>query len=341
MLSEQPRSLLSLPLEIREVIYKYLCPPARLPTILRSRRLGVSSATHRPPPLSLLLANYQLSAEALDVYYRITTFQIEGAIDTGNVWCLWQIEDVLGGSDLGIALLKRMRKVELCFFWHRLPVGGVSTGPALANAAGYGNVVVSEIEKRKERVQRVIDVLERAQSLGTILISWKEVPRWKDEEEEKNAWEVRQQILSPLERVKGVRFLVEDCVASAPVEAGIDQFVRALDSRVEERKPTPLAEDDVSRTSRRERAVVIIFLFVALKFVADEKFCRIPFQVEQADTSAHHRKPRRNGHTLSDRLAVFYFGACGHLSIVCMGTYTGSRHRISARLLIDMGRYRR
>jgi hypothetical protein len=302
-----PQSLLSLPLEIREVIYNYLCPSARLPTILRSRHLGISSVTHRPPPLSLLLANYQLCAEALNVYFRNTTFRIEGAIDTGNVWCLWQVEEVLGGSDVGIALLKRMRKVEICFFWHKLPEGGVSTGPALANAGVYGNVIVSEIEKRKDRVQRVIDVLDRAQRLGTILITWKEVPRRKEEEEESGAWEVRRQILSPLEKVQGVRFLVGDCVSSAAVEAGIDQFVRALDSRVETRRPTTLpAGDDVQSEPRRERAVVNTLLIYFLMDPCSQKFCRPSFQPKQANTSAHHRNAKRNGHTLSDRMACFH-----------------------------------
>jgi hypothetical protein len=240
------------------LIYKHLCPPARLPTILQSRRLGVSSITHRPPPLSLLLANHQLHAEALDVYFRNTTFKIEGAIDTANVWCLWQVEEVLGASEVGMAMLRRMRKVELCFFWHKLPEGGVGAGAALANTGGYGGVVISEAEKRRERVHRAVDVLQRAPCLGTVVVSWKEVPRRREEEEESGAWEVRENVLSPLERLKGVRFLIGDCVGSAAVEGGIDRFVRTLDSRSEARAPISFDVAEVGSGSKRDRATVMI-----------------------------------------------------------------------------------
>jgi hypothetical protein len=119
-------------------------------------------------------------------------------------------------------------------------------------------VVVSEAEKRRERVYRVVDVLQRAQCLNTVIVSWKEVPRRKEEEEEGGAWEVRENVLSSLERLKGVRFLVGDCIGTAIVEAGIDRFVKALDSRSEARSPISFGVDDVGSSSKRERAAVMI-----------------------------------------------------------------------------------
>lgn len=217
-------ALFKLPLEIREIIYGYLTPPSRLPTVLRSRHLGVSSVSHRPPPVDALLACKQLYVEALDVYYRKSVFKFDGLLDPANIWPLWQIEEVLGGSELGKIALKNMRKVELNLFWHRLPEGGI----VISGEDGeYGSLAITEGGKRIERLSRAVQVLKKAENLKTIALTWKEIPYRRDEEA-KNDWEIKEKVLETLGGLHGVKLVAGDIVASDEMEKLILDLVPDL-----------------------------------------------------------------------------------------------------------------
>jgi len=161
-------------------------------------------------------------------------------------------------------------------------------------------VIISEVEKRRVRLQRVVDVFERACCLGAVVISWKEVPRRKEEEEESGAWEVREQVLGPLERLRGVRFLVGDCVGSTAVEEGLNRFIRGLDSRSETTKQVPCGGGEIGSSARREPAAVNIPLLVHLVLFTDGNFRRRFSPPEKANTSAHHKNVRRKVPTLTN-----------------------------------------
>jgi hypothetical protein len=221
-----PRTLFSLPLEIREIIYGYLTPPSRLPTVLRSRYLGVSSVSHRPPPLDLLLSCRQFYVEALDVYYRKSVFKFDGLLDPANVWPLWQIEEVLGGSELGRVTLANMRKVELNLFWHLLPNGGVANA-AIANVGSkYGNLCKSEGDKRVERLGRAVQVLKNAYQLKSVIVTWKEIPARNGEKHPD--WELKEKILRSLGALTGTRIVAGDIVASEEVETAVTALIQEL-----------------------------------------------------------------------------------------------------------------
>ncbi|KIW06802.1 uncharacterized protein PV09_02482 [Verruconis gallopava] len=212
-------NLCCLPLEVREIIYGYLIPPSRLPTILRSRHLGVSSISHRPPPLDLLLICSQLYVEALDLFYRKCVFKFDGLLDPANIWPLWQVEEVLGGSELGLVTLANMRKVELNLFWHRLPDGGVANRALANSGSDYRTVFKSEIDKRVERLGRAVQVLKRAEQLRTVVLTWKEIPSRSGEEPAD--WPLKEKVLRTLGALRGPKFVIGDLVASAIVERSI------------------------------------------------------------------------------------------------------------------------
>jgi hypothetical protein len=143
---------------------------------------------------------------------------------------MWQVEEVLAGSEVGKAVLSRMRRVELGCFWYRVPGGGVGgMVGALANInAAYGGVCRTEVQKRRERVQRIVEVLQKAERLSVLRVTWKEIPTRKDEEDEE--WDVKQGILEPLRGVRVVRLLPGDIIASDKVEKGLVGFLRELDN---------------------------------------------------------------------------------------------------------------
>lgn len=221
--------LFALPPEVREIIYAYLTPPSRLPTVLRSRHLGVSSVSHRPPPLDFLLINQQVYIEARDLYYRRCTFKIDGLLDPSNVWPLWQIEEVLGGTELGKCTLSRIRRLELNLFWHRLPGGGVANAALINEGGDYGSVYRSEVDKRVERLHRAVDVLKRAQDLVVVSVTWKEIPALKGEEQ--TDWKARERVMSALSGLggmRGVRIIPGDIVADDEIEIRVLAFIQEL-----------------------------------------------------------------------------------------------------------------
>jgi hypothetical protein len=219
-------TLFKLPLEIRELIYGYLAPPSRLPTILRSRHLGVSSVSHRPPPLDSLLTCRQLCIEALDVYYRKCVFKFDGLLDPANIWPLWQIEEVLGGSELGKMTLANMRRVELNLFWHPLPDGGVTKSAKATVGGQYGNMCRSEGDKRIERLARAVQILRNAQQLRTVTLTWKEIPARSGEEQPD--WALKEEVLHTLRALRCARVVAGDVVAAGDVEVAIVALIRDL-----------------------------------------------------------------------------------------------------------------
>lgn len=172
-------------------------------------------------------------------------FRLEGLLDSGNVWALWQVETAL----LQSSILERMRRVEIVGFWHHIPEGGVVNLGALVNlynlesefgavhAVGqqqkgmmawpYGRVAWEEVCRRRERIQRVVDVLVLATELRSVVVTWKEIGRREGEVDE--GWEVRRECLRSLEKLRGwVRFKTGDLLAREDVVEGVTEFVKEL-----------------------------------------------------------------------------------------------------------------
>src|SRR5215469_2088844 len=182
--------LTKLPPELRLHIYALLTPPSDHDTITRSRGLGVSSVSHKPPPLAFLLSCRQIAAEAQSFYYTRAVWRVEGLLDTGNSWVLSQVEGLLGGS----VVWGRLERVEVVCFWQRCW--------ARASGVDSGGPAWEEVRKRGERVGRVVEVLRAAPGLRTVVVSWKEV-RGRDGEVDEG-WVARKEVLKSLERLKGI-----------------------------------------------------------------------------------------------------------------------------------------
>ena len=217
-------TLHKLPPEIRDIIYGYLTPPARLPTTVRSHDLGISNVSHRPPPVNLLLACRQICFEALDTYYRKCTFHFEGLLDPGNIVPLYALEEVFATIDAGRAILRNMRKVELNLFWHRLPGGGIGSETV---SDTYGAVSMDECDKRVERLERVVQVLRRAEQLRSVTLTWKEIPP-RPGEEGPCDWAMKEKVLQTLGALTGVRIIEGDLVTSSQTEQSIVAMIRHL-----------------------------------------------------------------------------------------------------------------
>jgi hypothetical protein len=139
---------------------------------------------------------------------------------------LWQIEEVLGGSELGRVTLASMRKIELNLFWHRLPDGGIE----VTNVAGqYENLRKTEGEKRLERLERAVQVFRQAPSLKTVTLTWKEIPYRKDEAVGDD-WSLKAKILGSLGALSGCHVVPGDVVASDEVEMALLGLVKAINA---------------------------------------------------------------------------------------------------------------
>lgn len=170
-------------------------------------------------------------------------WRLEGLLDSANVWALWQVENAL----LASAVLERIRRVEIVGFWAPVPEGGVVAAGALASLYGldagykafagvekeevvpwpYGRVVWEEVRRRRERVQRAVDVLVLARDLRTVVITWKEISRRDGEGDE--GWEARREALRPLGKLRGwVRFSTGDSVAPENIVEGLRAFAKEL-----------------------------------------------------------------------------------------------------------------
>ncbi|KAF2401197.1 hypothetical protein EJ06DRAFT_381339 [Trichodelitschia bisporula] len=220
----KPPTLLTLPPELLTQIITHLLPPPNLDTVLHLRaKLGISNASHTPPPLSLLLASRKLHIEALATYFRLATFTLEGLLDAPNIAPLWGVEERLARA----AVLRRVRRVCLSLFWH--PVLGVGAGGKLG---GYAAVLCAEVERRRERVARAVEVLRQAEDLRVVEVGWMEVPRRRGEEGDGEwEWALRRRVLEPLGELqnRGVRFVVGDVCGGREVEGRFAESVGYLD----------------------------------------------------------------------------------------------------------------
>jgi hypothetical protein len=124
--------------------------------------------------------------------------------------------------------LSRIRRVEISGFWFKVPGGGVdgvTAGPATGK---YAEAARLEVERRKERMEKAVEVLRLASDLRVVILTWKELGRSSGEWDE--GWEARRAVLSPLEglRIKDVRFEIGEIVAEEDVVACFEEYVREL-----------------------------------------------------------------------------------------------------------------
>jgi hypothetical protein len=223
--------------------------------------------------------------EALDVYYRKCIFKLDGLLDPANVWPLWQIEEVLGGSELGRITLMNMRKVELNLFWHRLPDASIER--AEGEAGNYEKLAEFEGDKRAERLERAVQVLRQAGQLTSVILTWKEIPTRPGEESQSDL-RMKEKVLQSLGALTRTRLTSGDIVASDAVEATILGQLHNLNRSMTKSKHNRV----------RSRAYVRTAMQKQIRFKTDHIM-----QMELVEATEHGTKKANN--IESKRLSYF------------------------------------
>jgi hypothetical protein len=143
-----------LPLELRQQIYSHLCPPTPisypLPTV------GITSLSHQPPPLSLLLTNHAISHDIQFYFYSIASWKLIAS----HAFNFYRIDPTLANLAAS-QLLTRLQKVELVFWFD---------GALLKS---YPSLKTSTYcQEIKKRAIRACEILATAPQLRVVMVSW-------------------------------------------------------------------------------------------------------------------------------------------------------------------------
>ncbi|KAM0723157.1 hypothetical protein Q7P37_001357 [Cladosporium fusiforme] len=173
--------ILRLPVELREQIYDYLLEletPGQgshpLPGV------GITSVSHAPPSLSLLLVHSTISTELLHRFYSQATLKTV----ISHAFNFFRTDPDLRQLESSYAL-KRMKRVELVFFQDIL---------LLKEYPSFGlEAFCAEIRRRADRA---CDVLLQAPHLRHLTVSWVDTTRI-------GGWSEKVRMLEPLRKLKG------------------------------------------------------------------------------------------------------------------------------------------
>ena len=154
---KQPLSLpklIQLPLELRRQIYSHLCPA--IPISNPIPNVGITSLSHHPPPVSLLLSNHAISTDIQVFFYSIASWKIIAS----HAFNFYRIDPTL--SNLACShLLPLLQKVELVFWFD---------GALLKNYPSLKTIAYCQ-EIRK-RATRACEILAAAENLKVVVVSW-------------------------------------------------------------------------------------------------------------------------------------------------------------------------
>lgn len=197
-----PPTLLSLPLELRQQIYTYLIPAENVSHPLPS--VGITSVSHRPPPLSLLTTHSQLTLEILDYFFGTATWKLIFS----HAFNFFRVDPSLYKLAAS-PILQQIRKVEVVFFCDIL---------LLKEYPSFGlEKFCAEITRRADRA---CEVLATAPMLSHVSVSWIDTTNT-------GGWEEKAKILLPLRRLKEkVTFGISEI--NGPEEVDQVRFVKAM-----------------------------------------------------------------------------------------------------------------
>lgn len=203
--------LLRLPLELRQQVYDHLLHlsvPSQgshpLPGV------GITSVSHAPPCLSLLLVHPTVTTEVLAHFYSLATWKIVFS----HAFNFFRTDPELHALEAS-HVVKRLRKVELVFFQDIL---------LLREYPSFGlEAFCREIRRRADRACDVL--LHHAKDLKTLTVSWIDTTTV-------GGWEQKAEILEPLRKLKGK---VEVRIGEVKINAcdeerqgSYETFVRAM-----------------------------------------------------------------------------------------------------------------
>ncbi|KAH6721362.1 hypothetical protein BKA61DRAFT_627809 [Leptodontidium sp. MPI-SDFR-AT-0119] len=156
--------LLQLPLEIRQLIYSHLMPPACDPPIRgpHPRQLQTHILLTQPIPTALLSLNHQIRSEAIPLLYGAPTQTIYITVD----YNLWAHKTQRGDIVLSSAITSAIKHVNLSI---HLGSEKRNTKPGEVEA----DARVSEVKKGIKKVRKWLSGAD----LQTLRISWQEPPQ--------------------------------------------------------------------------------------------------------------------------------------------------------------------
>ncbi|TIA05876.1 hypothetical protein D6C81_10207 [Aureobasidium pullulans] len=147
--------LLQLPLELRQQIYSYLCPPSPISNPIPT--VGITCVSHRPPPISLLLSSHAINSDVQDYHQSLASWKLIAS----HAFNFYRIDPTL--SNLASSrLLRRLQKVELVFWFDGK------------------DIYCDEIKKR---ATRACEILATAKQLKVVQVSWVDTVTDTDVEE--------------------------------------------------------------------------------------------------------------------------------------------------------------
>ena len=166
-LEQEPPNLLTLPLELRRQIYSHLCPPT--PRSNPIPNVGLSSVSHTPPPLSLLLVCHTLTTDLLTYFYSAAQWKLIAS----HAFNFYRIDSTLGNF-ASSAVLNRLQKVELVFWFDGALLANY---PSLKTAAYCKEIM--------NRAKRACEILAQAEALRVLVVSWVDTTAEEAAEEKK------------------------------------------------------------------------------------------------------------------------------------------------------------
>ena len=196
--------LFRLPVELRYEIYAHLS--AAQPICYPFRESPITSISHHPPPLSLLLTCHKLSWEALDYFHSIATFRFLAlgvSRDTNSAL-----------HPTALSSLRQARRVEFMLVWN-LTADRVRVHPSTWPwwMVGWLDMQVNLLQEEGHELKEVVVSLRDASIEG--------------------GWELKRALLEPLNRLKGrVNFRIGEIVnvinKEDEVLEGIKAFIKEL-----------------------------------------------------------------------------------------------------------------
>ncbi|KAI4774926.1 hypothetical protein E4T52_10102 [Aureobasidium sp. EXF-3400] len=159
--------ILTLPLELRQEIYSYLCPPHHICNPIPN--VGLTSLSHHPPPLSLLLSCSSICLEVTAYFHSISTWKLIAS----HAFNFYRIDPCFTNL-CSSPILAHLSRVELVF---------VFDGCLLASYPSLKTIAYcKEITKR---ASRACEILCSARNLRTVVVSWVDTTADEGMEEKK------------------------------------------------------------------------------------------------------------------------------------------------------------
>jgi hypothetical protein len=146
--------ILTLPLELRQQIYSYLCPPCPISNPIPN--VGLTSLSHQPPPLPLLLSCRYISIELQSYFHSISTWKLIAS----HAFNFYRIDPCF--TNLASSpILAHLQRVELVF---------VFDGSLLASYPSLKTIAYCK--EIKKRASRACEILGKARNLKVLGVSW-------------------------------------------------------------------------------------------------------------------------------------------------------------------------